>query len=303
MSERTSPVRISTVVVSYRRDDALAETLDRLAELAANRDDHLMILVDNNADGMDRSGLLKRFGNAVYLRMPRNEGVTGGRNAGIGAAKGDVVLFLDDDAYPEGPADLYASLLAAFDGDPSLGAIAFRSVVGENRIDDAAEFPHTDKSKRRNERFETFRYIGVGHAVRRECFARLGGYRDEFFYGMEEFDMSFRLMNGGFRIVYDPSFMVHHRKQPSGRLKKADVVRRMYLNKLRVAWMHLPARLFAACSLAWTVKTVLDSRSLATFLSGAAEFMAWAASHRHLRSPVSGEVIARIRHLGGAPWK
>lgn len=301
MSSET--IQVTTIVLTYRRDEALLRTLGRLEELAGKDSRHEIVLVDNNADGQDRSSLLKGFSRSLYVVLPENRGVTGGRNAGVVAAHGEIMVFVDDDALVETPEDYVSTLIEAFGHDDAAAVIAFRSYLGSDRVSDPAEFPHTDKSLTREERFETFRFIGVGHAFRRSAFLDIGPYREDFFYGMEEFDMSFRLMKRGWKIFYDPSFSVHHLKELGGRLPPLHVTDRMFGNKLKVAWMHLPFIQMTTCMSAWTVKTVMDSRSFSLPFAALAGFIGWAWRNRHTRSPVSPAVLVQIGRMGGKAWR
>lgn len=294
--------RTSTVIITYRRDDALPGTLEKLRSALGEDVDHEVVLVDNNADGIDRSHMLTAFQNVRYIRSETNLGVAGGRNLGIENASGEVLVFLDDDALLMDEEGLYESLVRLFDADGSLGVVAFRShmrVVGES---DPIEFPHTDKSLPRDVSFETFRFIGVGHAIRSAALKGAGPYYPSFFYGMEEFELCFRLMDLGWTIRYEPRFAVLHRKLPSGRLTTRSVARRMYANKLCLAWMHLPAKELLLCASAWAVKTLVDTRSPLAVLGAARAFIRNVKSDGMERRP-KPHVVDRISQLGGIPWR
>jgi GT2 family glycosyltransferase len=292
----------STVIITYRRDDALSQTLSRLAGVLSGSQDHEVVLVDNNADGLDRSGMLDAFPHGRYVAASVNLGVAGGRNLGVSNASGRILVFIDDDALICGDAGFHDEVVQLFDDEASLGAVAFRSHMREEGASDPIEFPHTDKSLPRDVAFETFRFIGVGHAIRGEAIQAAGPYYASFFYGMEEFELSFRLMDLGWSIRYEPRFAVLHMKLPSGRLPTRTVAQRMYANKLCLAWMHLPAKEFALCATAWAVKTLLDTRSPATVLRALVAFTKNARTDRMERLP-KARVVNKIALLGGIPWR
>jgi GT2 family glycosyltransferase len=305
--EKTADViwPVSTIILTYGRDDALGTTIARLFEVAGNDPLHEIVLVDNNEDDVDRSHFVSCFGpKANYVKPGKNLGVTGGRNEGIRYAQGEILLFLDDDALLEVEDDFLERLRERFTrADMETAVVAFRSEVGENRVSDPKEFPHTDKTLPRDKPFETFRFIGVAHAVRMRAMRNHGPYCPGFFYGMEEFDLAYRFIKAGWKIEYRPEFAVRHMKHDQGRLPSKQVVERMYANKLAVGWMHLPMREFALSGLAWFVKTLLDSKDPRVPFKALWRFRRMALNGEILPRDPSSKLVATIRRLGGAAWK
>lgn len=86
---------VSGIISSYNRKDFLRGAIE--SALAQTRPvDELIVVDDCSAD--DPAELVASFGAKVrYLRQPRNLGVHAARNAGVAAAQGDIVAFLDDD--------------------------------------------------------------------------------------------------------------------------------------------------------------------------------------------------------------
>ncbi|MBY3150861.1 glycosyltransferase [Rhizobium laguerreae] len=293
---------LSIVILTFGRDDALLNTLERLSS-ALGTTGFQLVLVDNNADGRNRREMIDKFDDVVLVDERYNMGVSAGRNKGICVSTGDVILFLDDDALLETPGDFVIRLTTLFADDPKLGVVAFRSFVGDDRIEDPIEFPHTDKSKSRDAPFDTFRYIGVAHAIRRTLLERTGLYCASFFYGMEEFDLSYRALKLGYRIEFRPEFRVQHMKANAGRLPSSAVIRRMYANKLSVGWMHLPGHLFLACAAAWFLKTTLDSRNPVVPFRAIGDFLAMVSHGQLQKRAPSSELAAEIRRLGGKAWR
>lgn len=290
----------SIIVVTYRRDDRLRATLERLSDRLSSRDDWELVLVDNNADGVDRSDFINGMPGRLVVQES-NTGCTGGRNAGISAARGDILLLVDDDALIE-TKDPLGELDRIF-GDETVAAVAFRSVDGSTGEADPKEFPHTDKTLDPTTDFDTFRFIGVGHALRADVLRKIGAFRQDYFYGMEEFELSFRLLKAGYRIRYEPVLVVRHMKDSAGRLPKVAAVERHAINKLKTAWLHLPAHLALMTLVAWTGRAVILSRGRANLLSMASELRGWIAEHRHDRRPMNRAVLHRIAGMGGSAWR
>ena len=292
----------SIILLTYRRDDATEENVARLEPLIRDRSSVEVILVDNNADGVDRHHLIAALPRAKLVTAPLNAGVAGGRNLGVKAASGDILLFIDDDAliYPD---DFIERITAAFAADAMLGIQAFKSVnFFTNKMLDS-EFPHSDKTKPADEPFLTFRFIGVAHSIRREVFERTGLYYDDFFYACEEFDLSYRAIKEGYKILYNPAVWVLHKHDSRGRLTAPEVWERVLANKLKVGYLHLPHLTRIANLLAWSGYALMKSRGKANILRAHRSFGEWRALHRQDRRPLDARARAYVTACGGQLWK
>ncbi|MBV9042236.1 MAG: glycosyltransferase family 2 protein, partial [Acidimicrobiia bacterium] len=109
--------RITVVVPTFRRPGGLSQALGALRE---QHDPHVpweLVVVDNDdapgAESVFSTMTAGLVAPARFVREPRR-GAAPARNAGIAAAEGDVIAFLDDDVVP-GPewlAELTAPVLA-----------------------------------------------------------------------------------------------------------------------------------------------------------------------------------------------
>lgn len=291
----------SIVIITFRRDGALAENLEDLRQKVGVRDDIELVLVDNNEDTKDRSSMLRGFRNPVYLKLGVNRGVAGGRNAGVASSHGQILIFLDDDAFI-GPIDFPDRLSRLFNAEAKLGIIAFRSFNYYTGKMDRAEFPHTNKNRNPERSFKTFRFIGVGHAIRRAVFEKAGLYDDEFFYAMEEFDLSFRAIKMGFQIQYVPDVEVRHKKNASGRLPSKLAVEQTLLNKLRVNYMHLPLAYAFVSNCIWFGYSFYRSRGRADLRSVWVKYQAWAALNAARRVPFDTDARRYLSACGARLW-
>lgn len=99
---------VSIVVRTYNRRDLLPRALD---SLAAQTYGNLEIVVVNDG-GADVADIVARYPRARYLPLETNGGTSAAGNAGLRAAGGTFVGFLDDDdlVFPEHVATLVAAL-------------------------------------------------------------------------------------------------------------------------------------------------------------------------------------------------
>jgi glycosyltransferase involved in cell wall biosynthesis len=89
---------VSVIVATYRRPASLARCLEQLTRADYPRDCFEVVVVDDGGD-IDLAPVCAPFGESVTLRLLRqvNSGAAAARNLGANAARGDVLLFTDDD--------------------------------------------------------------------------------------------------------------------------------------------------------------------------------------------------------------
>jgi len=293
---------LSIVLLTYARDDAIRSLLKHIRPAIAARDDVELVLVDNNADETDRSEMVAGFPRSRLVKTGENLGAALGRNRGIEAATGKYLLFIDDDALIH-PSDFVDRIIQLFSRYENAGILAFKSLDFYTRELITAEFPHTNKRLSPDAPFKTFRFIGVGNAVRREVFEKTGLYRPEFFYGGEEFDLAYRTIKAGYEIWYCPDVWVLHKHDPKGRLSTISAIERNYGNKLKVGFLHLPRFIQLINLMAWTTYAIWQSRGRASCRRVLREFRTWASQNRDARTPLGREERTYIRDCGGVIWR
>src|SRR5581483_800974 len=114
----------SVAVVTYERPSYVARCLDHLLAQTAPPDQ--IIVVDSSA-GDDTARLVRdRYPTVRYEVCPAGRGATAtARNLSYRLTGGEVLAFVDDDAFPE--PDWLERLLPFFD-DPSVGGVGGRQI-------------------------------------------------------------------------------------------------------------------------------------------------------------------------------
>jgi len=233
----------------------------------------------------------------VTVRLPENIGVAAGRNAGLAACAGDVVLFLDDDGwYPD--AGLGEHVASRFSADPRLAVLSFRVVDPEGGPGARWYVPRLRAGDpERSSQVTTF--TGGACAIRRSAFEEAGGLPGQFFYGHEETDLAWRLIELGYHLEYDGAARMCHPAVPNAR--HATWYRMDGRNRVLVARRNLPLPLAWAYLLNWMALTVLRERSLGAvraWLAGFAEGWRLDPAGRH---PISLRTAWRMTRAGRPP--
>lgn len=220
---------ISYIIPTRNRPRRLRRTLEQLARLGPH--EHCggaeVIIADNDSD--ERLVVPERLSSGVPLRMltlEHNEGAAA-RNTAAKAAdpRSRWLVMLDDDSWP-----VDAGFFACLDDyGPSVAAVSadiFLDRPGVRRLPrESGGLPEV--------------FIGCGVAMRREVFDGLGGYDAAFHFYVEEYDLAARMMLAGFRIAFDPRFMVLHAKDAQSRDMNL-IVQRLVRNNGWVAGRYAP---------------------------------------------------------------
>jgi O-antigen biosynthesis protein len=214
-----------SVVMQVR--NRLEYTRRTLASLARASGEFELVVVDNGSDDGTAeylAGLAETFGRpVVVLRFDDDRGGAERRNVGAGAARGEFLLFLDNDVLVDDPdvvevlvaeladpAVAAASPLLCFPGDGLLVQCAGGGSTADGRIGPVGRgSPLSDVHREHRE--ETW---GATAAllVRRSSFERIGGF-DEAFDPVplcEDIDLCLRLRAAGERIMHVGSVMMRH---------------------------------------------------------------------------------------------
>lgn len=110
---------ISVVVTCYNLAPYIGAALDSAISQQCAVPFEVIVVDDCSTDGSDR--IIKRHAGARYIRTASNNGVLAATLAGIGAARGQIVAFLDgDDLWRPGK---LAAVHGAFAADPSIALL------------------------------------------------------------------------------------------------------------------------------------------------------------------------------------
>jgi polysaccharide pyruvyl transferase CsaB len=228
--------KISVVICTYNRNAQLELSIRAIARQTIPQTDYEVIIVDNNPDYSELIPLIEQNREWEFFRYPEAlrlvqcpiRGLSYARNAGLSEARGEWVLFLDDDAMAE--SDLIEKYLETIENHPKVGLIGghIQLLLPKN-----LEMPWKPGWERYWSHFETnyLEFTPVSHwaefpwganwCARREVLFQIGGFRGAYgrrgedFNGGEEIIAASLIQKLGYTIGILPQAKVIHEVDPS----------------------------------------------------------------------------------------
>ena len=199
-----------------------AHTLACLRALAAHpplADCEILVVDDGSSD--ETANALPQVEGLRYHRRAANGGFIAACNDGAALARGEVLVFLNNDTVPQ-PGWLDA-LLRTFDTQAGVGLVGAQLLYPDGRLQEAGGVVFSDGSAWNYGRFEApddprFAYLreidyasGAAIAIPRALFLQLGGFDARYapaYY--EDTDLAFAVRDAGQRVLYQPAARVVH---------------------------------------------------------------------------------------------
>jgi glycosyltransferase involved in cell wall biosynthesis len=206
-SEQPGPPRISVVVPSHGRPERLRTLLDALAAQVLDREQWEVVVVHTYHSDVASELLdgheLGRDGVLVEVRLPAAEArASRQRNAGWRRARGELVVFTDDDCRPT--PEWLERLLAASRAHP--GKIVQGATVPDPREEHLFARPHirTVKADPPSREVETCNVL-----YERPLLERLGGFDERAITG-EDTELALRARQAGADVIGVPQAVTYH---------------------------------------------------------------------------------------------
>ncbi len=235
-----------TIVVSVYNDAGrIARCIDSL--LAQHLKPQSIVVVDDGSiDGTAQ--VLERYRDQPLVKrvtLSRNAGVPTARNTGVAHSEGEIVVFIDADAFA--PPEWLEALAAPF-SDPQVGCAGGPDQGPEDDTPFALAANHSLQSwiasgrLRLKNPFVPFAPSGCNLAVRRSAFLAAGGFDERLDRRGEDKELIQRLRRQGQRIVHcDRARIWHHRPKTL-----RQFLRQNYLSgKARTEILRLAPETFA----------------------------------------------------------
>ncbi len=261
-----SPLSASIVIVTFNRADSLDRTLGSLHQLRYRNFE--VLVVDGPSTDHTRAVVAKH---APFVRSFSHKlsNISISRNIGIAHARGDIVVFIDDDAIPE--PDWLDNLLAAY-ADPQIAAVGgfIRDAAGFDyqsrytvcdRYGDARQFRAPSEFTLGDETFLSL--TGTNFSARREKLIAIGGFDEEYIWFLDETDVNLRMHDRGWKFAVAPDAEIHH-KYEAGLTRAISNVAAHHVSAIALEGVFLrDATISGAsvCSISSPISPTMSARS------------------------------------------
>lgn len=241
-------MKVSIVICAYLSSsyDNLTTLLDSIKE-QTSRSMEVIVVIDENMTLYEKLSefiCARNYGSYTKVIFNAiNKGLSNGRNLGIENSSGDIVAFIDDDAYPE--KNWIEAIQNIFTENLSIGGIVGK-VVPLWEKPEMAWFPHElywmvscSYVMTPTSRQEVERGFGANMAFRRDLLIQAGLFNTNLgicknrWIGGEDSDMFLKIKTGGNKVIYDPGVLVYH-KIAAKRIKLKSVIVRAFNGGLSV---------------------------------------------------------------------
>ncbi len=185
------------------------------------------IVVDNGSTDGSRELIAREYAEARVVALDSNRGFAPAVNAGIRAARGDVVVLLNNDT--EADPHWLEEIARALNENPRAGMVACKLRLFDQRdhLHSAGDFYRVDGIPGNRGVWEedrgqyddargVFGACGGAAAYRKAMLDEIGGFDEALGSYCEDVDLNWRARLAGYAVAYAPRAMVYHMVSATG---------------------------------------------------------------------------------------
>lgn len=285
----TIPQSVSIIITTRNRNAELRSAIE--SALRQTVPAEIVVVDDGSTDGTSEM-VHCEFPQVRLIRHGESRGCIARRNEGARSAVGEVVFSIDDDAVFS-TSGIVQQTLEEFSSE-RVGAVAipYVDVNRDKRVRQMALNSRTIEV--------TDSYIGTAHAVRRDVFLSLRGYREHLVHQGEEGDFCIRMLDAGYVVRLGNADPIHHFESPKRDFDRMDFYGAR--NAVLFAWQNVPFPFLLVHLPITTIRCLLftlQPSRFSTRLLGLID--GYRQCFRRRREPVSRSAYQLVRTLRKGP--
>ena len=239
---------VTIITVNYKGKKYLKRCFNSLYNLSYPKDKIEIIMVDNGSNDGSIDFVKERFPEVKIIKNDVNN-YCKANNLGIREAKGEYIGLINNDMKAD--RNWLGALVKVILQDKTIGVVGSKILSNDRKIQNAGhyELPNfywgergagSDRRKY-SEVEEVPSLCGASVLYRRSCLEEVELFDEDFIMYSEDVDMSVRLRQKGWKIVFVPGSIVYHTFHGTGN----EELSRFYIERNRLLFLakHYPYKL------------------------------------------------------------
>ncbi len=137
-----------------------------------------------------------------YIRLDKNRGQAAARNYALEKSQGDIIVSMDDDAWFYENNNALQLIVEYFNSNSNMGCLMFDIKTPDR--------PWLSEMNSLNDNQQIGTHITCGCAYKSEVLKKINGFPGFFHSGAEESDITFKILNRGYNIIFGKQIKVFH---------------------------------------------------------------------------------------------
>ncbi len=201
---------VSIIIVNFNGKPLLEKCLESLQKI--DYENYEIILVDNDSSDNSIEFIKNNYSSIKLITLEKNFGFAYPNNIGAKQAKGDYLLFLNNDTIVT---PTFLSELVKQMQQSDVGICQSLLLKPDGNIDSSGDFVDSlgicySSKKHVKKVTNILSAKGASMLIRIEIFIKLGGFDEKFFITFEDVDLGWRTWIIGYRVVVVPNSVVYH---------------------------------------------------------------------------------------------
>ena len=197
---------VSIIIVNWNRKEDMLFTLKKIS--SDNYPNLEVVIVDNGSNDGSTTEIPEIYPDFKYINLSTNLGCEEGYNVGVLNSSGEILIYLDSDAYIEKGG--IERMVNIFKNDSSIG------IIDPLIINFHTKLPQNGTMNKWP--LDGTMFTGCAVALTRDLIDRIGLRPGNFFIYASEADVCIRALDAGFKIKHEKDIIAYHKESPVKRL-------------------------------------------------------------------------------------
>jgi len=224
---------VSIIIINYNGRSYLEECLASLMKVTYSNFE--IIVVDNCSTDDSLEFVKNNHPTVIIIKLEKNYGFSHPNNVGAKNAKGELLLFLNNDTKVN--PEFLSAMVNELKKDPKIAMCQSLLLNFNGEVDSSGDFIDSIgacfSSKKKIEKIRNILSAkGAAMMMRKEIFEKLGGFDEKFFASFEDVDLGWRTWILGYKVVVIPQSVVYHVGGTTVKKLKDELTFHGYKNQL-----------------------------------------------------------------------